>query len=272
MFDIFLVLFCLLIGACAGFLGGLLGIGGGVIIVPALIFLFTHQNIPEISGMAVVLSAVATSLSTIIFTSAAAAYAQFKAGFIIWSVVRKWTVFLVLGGLASSHIASSMSELVLRLLIGFFLLLVSIVMLSRWSPPSDHVLPGWTLASVVATTSGIISGIAGIGGGNVVVPTLVYFNVPPHRATATASTLGLPIALAGTVGYVFSGWDVNNAHTSMLGYVYWPALLVIVITSVLTAPLGVKVAHKVAQEKLRRYFGFLLIIVSTRMLFSAIIN
>jgi len=267
--DIIFTLFCLILGSLAGFTGGLLGIGGGVIIVPGLILLFTHQNQPEMSGTSIVLTAVASSLGTIIFTSASAAYAQIRAGYVVWPVIKKWTLFLIIGSLFSSQIASGMSELVLKLCIGTFLLMVSFVMLSRWSPGAHHTLPDWPTASVLATSAGLVSGIAGIGGGNVVVPTLIFFNVPPHRATATASTLGFPIAIAGTLGYVLSGWEINQAEPGMLGYVYLPAMLIIATASFLTAPLGVRVAHKVKQDNLRRYFGILLIVVSIRMLYTA---
>ena len=247
-----------------------MGIGGGVIIVPGLILLFTHQNQPELSGTTIVLTAVASSLGTIIFTSASAAYAQIRAGYVMWPVVKKWTAFLVLGSLFSSQIASGMSELVLKLCIGAFLFLVSLIMLSRWTPGTHHTLPGWPTAALVASSAGIISGIAGIGGGNVVVPTLIYFNATAHNATATASTLGFPIAIAGTLGYVISGWELNQAEPGMLGYVYLPAVLVIATASFLTAPLGVKFAHKVEQDSLRRYFGILLVVVSLRMLYTAL--
>ena len=125
---------------------------------------------------------------------------------------------------------------------------------------------------------GLISGLAGIGGGNVVVPTLVYFNVPLHRATATSSTLGVPIATAGALGYIVVGWGevlVPEAPSGslapsgwMLGYVYVPAFLAIVAATVITAPLGVRVAHALDPRPLRRVFGLLLIVVSLRMLYS----
>ena len=241
-----------------------------MVIVPGLIILLSFQITPELGGAAVVITSVATSLATIIFTSASAAYAQIKAGYVVWPVVKKWTLFLVIGSLFSSQIASGMSEQVLRLCIGAFLFTVSLVMLSRWAPGAHRTLPGWPLAATVATGAGVVSGIAGIGGGNVVVPTLVYFNTPPHNATATASTLGFPIAIAGTLGYVLSGWEINQHAPGMVGYVYWPALLIIATASFLSAPLGVKIAHKVKQDTLRRYFGVLLVIVSVRMLFSAL--
>ena len=111
--------------------------------------------------------------------------------------------------------------------------------------------------------------IAGIGGGNVIVPTLIYFNTPVHRATATSSTLGVPIALAGALGYVISGWGQGSAEW-MLGWVYLPAFVAIVVASMAFAPLGVKVAHRVQPLPLRRTFGVLLVFVSGRMLYSAL--
>ncbi|MCZ6711444.1 MAG: sulfite exporter TauE/SafE family protein, partial [Gammaproteobacteria bacterium] len=110
---------------------------------------------------------------------------------------------------------------------------------------------------------------AGIGGGNVVVPTLLYFNIPVHRATATSSTLGVPIATAGALGYILTGWGKDLGADHMLGYVYLPSFIAIVLATVVTAPLGVWVAHRLPPVPLRRGFGALLILVSARMLYSA---
>ena len=119
----------------------------------------------------------------------------------------------------------------------------------------------------------MVSGVAGIAGGNVIVPTLIYFNTPVHQATATSSTLGVPIALAGAIGYVLAGWQGTGSISEtgwMLGYVYLPAFAAIVTTAVLTAPLGVKTAHRIEAAKLRKVFGGLLIFVAARMLYSAL--
>jgi uncharacterized protein len=270
--SLLLTTICLVVGAVAGFLGGLLGIGGGIVIVPALIFAFDHGGISATqsgNGVATTLIAVGTSLGSIVFTSAAAARAQIRAGMVDWAIVRRFTVALVLGSYAAGFVAALLSQSLLRGLIGAFLAFVSIVMSTNWRPAPHRVLPGATGTVGIAGFAGLVSGIAGIGGGNVIVPTLVYYNVPVHRATATASTLGFPIAIAGSLGYIHRGFATTSLDDGLLGYVYLPALIAIVCTTVLFAPLGVRVAHRLSPAPLRRIFGLLLLVVAMRMCWSA---
>ncbi len=255
------------IGAVSGFLGGLLGIGGGVVIVPALILLFDSAGLFGVHQATAV--AVATSLSCIVFTSLSAAATQIRADMVDWMIVRRWAAFLITGSFLSGILAAQLPTLLFRGFIGAFLLFVAFVMLTSWKPSAHRTAPGKGLSAVLGTLGGLVSGVAGIGGGNVIVPTLIYFNTPVHRATATSSTLGVPIALAGTLGYILSGWGQESADW-MLGWVYLPAFAAIVATSMALAPVGVKVAHRVAPLPLRRAFGALLILVSMRMLYSAL--
>jgi uncharacterized protein len=257
---------CIGIGAVSGFLGGLLGIGGGVVIVPLLIVLLDLLNFLPAGTVTAV--AVATSLACVLFTSLAAAATQIRAGMVEWPVVRRWTPFLISGSYLAGWVATALPVAVFRSLIGAFLLFVAYVMLTRWRPAAHARLPGPALAALLGSAGGLISGIAGIGGGNVMVPTLVYFNVPVHRATATSSTLGVPIALAGTLGYVSAGLG-QDLGPGMAGYVYLPGFLAIVAAAVVMAPLGVRTAHAVADQPLRRAFGALLLLVSARMLYTA---
>ena len=265
---------CVVVGAVAGFLGGLLGIGGGVVIVPALILLFdiagTFTSAPPGSNLTTLI-AVATSLGSIIFTAAAAARSQIRARMVEWLVVRRWVPALVVGSYLAGFVAAELGVQILRLLIGVFLLFVSAVMLTNWKPAPHRVLPGRTASAVIAGFAGLISGIAGIGGGNVVVPTLVFHNIPVHRATATSSALGFPIALAGALGYVHRGWSVTTLDDGLLGFIYLPALVAIVSATVLFAPLGVRFAHRLPPQPLKRAFGLLLILVSARMIWTALV-
>jgi len=257
---------CVAIGVVSGFLGGLLGIGGGVVIVPGLIILFDSMLLfaPDISTPV----AVGTSLACIIFTSISAAATQMRARMVDWRVVKRWAGFLVLGSFVASSIAVALPVAVFRMLIGGFLVFVAFVMLTSWKPSPHRVFPGPLISAGFGTIGGIVAGIAGIGGGNVVVPTLLYFNVPVHRATATSSALGVPIATAGALGYVATGWG-EQLGPGMLGYVYLPGFVAIVAATVVAAPLGVRVAHRVAPLPLRRAFGILLVLVSARMLYSS---
>jgi len=258
------------IGACSGFLGGLLGIGGGVVIVPALILLFDGFGILP-SGL-VTIVAVATSLACIVFTSLAAAYAQIRRNMVDWRVVRRWTGYLLAGSFLAGSVAETLSVIVFRSLIGCFLLFVAVVMLTSWKPSAHRRFPGLAVSAGLGSLGGLISGIAGIGGGNVVVPTLVYFNIPLHRATATSSALGVPIATAGALGYIATGWNEPAlGQISVLGYVYLPALAAIVAATLVAAPLGVRAAHALDPGPLRKIFGGLLVLVATRMLYMALV-
>ena len=260
---------CAAIGAVSGFLGGLLGIGGGVVIVPALIVLFDLAGLFDAHDATAI--AVATSLSCIVFTSISAATAQIRAAMVDWNIVRGWALFLVIGSFLSGSLAAQLPTFLFRGFIGAFLLFVAFVMLTSWKPSAHRNQPGGLLSALLGTAGGLVSGIAGIGGGNVIVPTLIYFNTPVHRATATSSTLGVPIALAGTLGYILSGWGQESAEW-MLGWVYLPAFVSIMVAAILFAPIGVKVAHRTAPLPLRRAFGVLLIFVSARMLYSAVVQ
>ncbi len=262
----------MLLGSISGFLGGLLGIGGGIVIVPALILLFGAFDL--LPDKLATLAALATSLGCIVFTSLSAAYAQYKSDKIEWSVARRWGPFLVLGSLFAGMVASSLPVAVLRGCIGAFLVFVAIVMLTSWKPAPSRPFPGAIGSAVAGWLGGLVSGIAGIGGGNVIVPSLIFFNVPVHRATATSSALGVPIASAGLLGYLLAAWQleapIQVPDASLLwGYLYWPAFLAITLPAIALAPVGVKVAHRIDPLPLRRLFGGLLLLLAARMLYSA---
>jgi len=251
-----------LLGAAAGFLGGLLGIGGGVIMVPGLLLLFDTLGLFPDQGT---LFALGTSLAVIVFTSLSAARVQIQAGKVLWPVIRAWTAWLVVGGLLASFIAVALPGSLLRGMIGAFLLGVAVVMLANWSPRVTRELPGTAGSAALGLSAGLISGLAGIGGGNVIVPTLVYHNVPMHNATATSSTFGVPVALAAALGYALHG----EITTTQIGYIYLPAALALLLASVSCAPLGVRLAHRTNPARLKRWFGALLVVVALRMFYTA---
>ena len=267
MTDIFsivtLVTTCILLGATAGFLGGLLGIGGGVIMVPGLLILFDLLGLFPDSATLVALG---TSLTVIVFTSLSAARAQMRAGKVLWPLVRSWTPWLILGGLFASWIAVSIPLNLLRGLIALFLFTVAGIMLANWRPSPGRELPGLLGGAFIGSGAGVISGLAGIGGGNVLVPTLVFHNVPVHNATATSSAFGVPVAGSAALGYALQG----TVSASQIGYIYLPAAAALLVASMLLAPIGVRVAHKTNAQVLKKWFGVLLVVVATRMLFTAL--
>lgn len=261
------VLASLLLGAVAGFLGGLLGVGGGIVIVPVLFHLFSYSQGAQSLATALALKmAIATSLATIIFTSISAIKAQLPHQSIQWPIVKTWTPFILLGSFSTGFVAQYLSPEWLKTTIGCFLLLAGIVMLLRLQPKPNRTLPGLLGTSILSGFIGFISALAGIGGGNIIVPTLTWFNIPMKNTTATSSTLGLPIALFGSAGFVTSGYGMTELPSFSLGYVYLPALFSIAIMTFLFAPLGVSVAHKVPSARLKQIFGLLLLLVAIKML------
>ena len=271
MDNFFLVFAYLLIGASAGFLGGLLGVGGGVVVVPALIFIFEITNTfssPTLSTNAMVLFATGTSMASIIFTTGSSAVAQFQRKNIDWTMVRIWLPMLMVGAFASSYIAKFLPVQMLKAIIGSFLLFVATVLLLNKLPTSKHNSPRAGSTAVVASAGGLVSGLVGIGGGNVVVPSLLYFNTPIVRAAAVASTCGLGVALAGATGYFINGSDINHPHT--LGYIYLPALIPIAIANTICAPLGVHFAQRIPADRLKKVFGGMMCLVSIHMFYSMV--
>ena len=210
------------------------------------------------------IAAIATSLACIIFTSSSAAYAQYQKKMVNWEVVRKFLPWLVLGSFSAGYLIPMLPATVIKTGISLFLACLAVIMISSWQPPAVRRLPGHVGSSLIGLGAGLVSGSAGIAGGNVIVPTLVYLNVPPHNATATSSVLGIPIAVMGTLGYFILAPDTSDSR--LLGYVDIFAFIPIVVGSVIFAPIGVKVAHKIKPLRLKKIFGLLLIIASARML------
>ena len=261
-----MIIACTLLGIVAGILAGMLGIGGGVVIVPALVLILSAQDFPS---EFIVITAVATSLCTIIFTSVSAARAQIKRQAVDWTIFRLWAPTVVMGSFLSGFIAARLPAIVLETGIAVFLLVISVIMLSRWVPDPARTMPGKAGTTGLGLFSGVLSGLAGIGGGNVMVPLMVFFNVPMQRAVATSSALGFPLAVVGTLGYIISGWDRSPAEWS-LGYVYLPAVALIAVFTVLLAPVGVSLSHRLPAPTLKRCFGGLLLLVAGRMLFNSL--
>jgi uncharacterized membrane protein YfcA len=256
----------LVLGAAAGLLAGMLGIGGGIIIVPMLIFIFSAQQLP---AEMVPQLAVASSLGSIIFTSIAAMRAQAKRGAVDWQLFKQWTLALMAGGFCSGYIASWLSAIAMQRAIAVFLLIVATIMFSQWKPKPERELPGPVGRTILGFGSGLASALAGIGGGNIIVPLLLFFNVAIVRAVATSSALGLPIALVGSAGYISAGMGEAQLPPGALGFVYLPATLGIAAMTLLTAPVGVAIAHRMPAHLLKRVFSLLLALVALRMLWTA---
>ena len=252
------------LGVIAGFVAGLLGVGGGLIIVPVLIIIFQSNNFTE---DVIVHMAIGTSLATIIFTSISSVHAHhFRHKAVRWDIVKQLTPGIIIGALAGAVIADFISAKILQQFFGFFELFVAMQMALNIKAHAARTLPSRTGMITVGTGVGVISSIVGIGGGTLTVPFLSWCNVKMQQAVATSSACGLPIAIAGCVGFIITGWNESTLPAYTIGYIYWPAFLSIVISSMLMAPVGAWLAHRLSATKLKRSFSLVLFLLGLKML------
>jgi len=257
----------LILGAITGFCAGLLGVGGGMLMVPFLTLFYTAM---QVSDSHIVHMAIATSMATILFTSLSSVRAHHKRGAVRWGIVLALAPGILVGGLiGGGKIFSVLKTGWLSLLFAVFVGFSALQMLRSRRPPAARRLPGTPGMVGVGSVIGLISSLVGAGGGFISVPFMTWCNVPIHNAVATSAALGFPIALASVVGYVWGGWDVGGLPAGSLGYVYLPALGIIAIASVLTAPLGARAAHNMDVNALRRVFAVLLACLASYMLWKA---
>ena len=250
------------LGLVVGFVAGLLGVGGGLIIVPVLIFLLHAQELA--AGMEPQL-ALGTSLASILFTSLSSVRAHHRHGAVVWPLLWRIAPGIVLGTLAGAVLAAQMPAMLLKLFFTAFLFYAAIQMWLDFKPAPHRGLPGQAAMTLAGGVIGAVSSWVGIGGGTLSVPFMLWHNVPLHRAIATSAAIGFPIAVAGAAGYVLGGWGVSGLPAGSFGFVYLPALLGIVLGSVLTAPLGARTAHRLPARPLKRVFALLLMVLALRM-------
>ncbi|GAB7078451.1 sulfite exporter TauE/SafE family protein [Megalodesulfovibrio paquesii] len=265
MFE--LIIMYVIVGALAGLLAGLFGIGGGLVIVPMLLFCFARQGIPNDVIMQI---ALATSMASICFTSVSSFRAHHRRGAVDWNIVKGIAGGVLLGTFLGSFVASALPTATLKVFFVIFLYYVATQMLLGKQPKATREIPGLGKLLGAGGVIGVVSALVGIGGGTLSVPFMVWHNVPLHRAIGTSAAIGFPIAVAGTLGYIVNGAGVEARPDYSLGYIYLPALLGIVIVSVITAPWGVKLAHSLPVGKLKKAFAILLYVVGTRMLINAL--
>jgi len=265
MFPLSVIIVCACFGLAVGALSGLLGIGGGVLIVPFII-LFLGDRIADAN---LVPTAVATSLACIFLTTLSVASTQVRHRAVHWGVLKVWAVPMTLGSFAASQLAGLADSRYLLFIVAVLLIFTGILMLARRLPKSSNPLPGRLKAGMIALLIGLFSGICGIGGGNMVVPTLSYFKIPILQATATAGTLAVPMSLAAAAGFVWAGQSQPDLPEWSLGFVYLPAVLGIASGSMLAAPLGVALAHRLPTVRLRQVFAVFLIAISSTFAWQA---
>lgn len=252
-----------LTGIIAGFLAGYLGIGGGLILVPALSWIFSRD--PATAGVAVQM-AVATSLATMLFSSLSSVLAHQRRRAIIWPLFKRLMPGLLAGALLGSFIADYLSSATLGKVFGVFALVVSVQILRGSTQAKSQSLPGYLPTTGIGFGIGSISSLLGIGGGSMTVPWMLWHGQTTRNAIATAAACGYPVAVAGTLGFVLLGDQV--AAEFALGYVHLKALAVVAVFAVLGAPVGVAAIHGSSALLARRIFAAFLLAVAIRMLFA----
>ena len=255
------------LGAVAGLLAGLLGIGGGAVIVPMLVFAFGWEGISPDVAMHM---AIGTSLGSIIFTAFSSAMAHHKKGGVLWSAFRSIAPGILIGTYCGSFVAAQIPGKWLQLFFSFFLYYVATNMLLNKKPSPTRTLPGMAGMTGAGLVIGGVSSLVGIGGGTLSVPFLVWHNVDIRRAIGTSSSIGIPIAVAGCLGYIVNGWGDPQLPEYALGYLYLPALAGIVTVSMLTAPIGAGIAHRLPIPRLKRFFACFLYVIATKLLVDAV--
>ena len=251
------------LGAVAGFFAGLLGVGGGAIMVPVLALMFAAQGFPQQHLMHLALG---TSMATIIFTSISSLRAHHAHGAVLWPIVRAIAPGIIVGTLTGAHVAAAVPTRPLAIFFAVFIAYVAVQMILNVKPQPSRNLPGAAGMFGVGAGIGGISALVAIGGGSLSVPFMAWCNVRMHQAIGTSAAIGLPIALAGTVGYMTSGYAATDLPGGSFGFIYLPALAGTVVASMLVAPFGARAAHRLPVATLKKVFALVLVVLLVKML------
>jgi uncharacterized protein len=262
--DPLLVIELLSLGLVTGFLAGLLGIGGGMLMVPFISFILTSKGYP---AEYIVKMAVATSLATICFTSISSVWAHHKRGAVLWPVALSIAPGILVGSLLGAQLASAMPGRLLSVFFAVFVTFAATQMLLNRKPAPTRVLPGKAGMFSMGGLIGGLSSLVGAGGAFITVPFLTWSNVKIHNAVATSSALGFPLAFAGTLGYIWAGWNIPQMPVGAIGYLYLPGVIIVSIASMCTAPLGARTAHRIDIAPLKKVFASVLYLLAAYFLF-----
>lgn len=262
--SVALIVLSLLIGGLSGILAGLLGVGGGIVIVPALTFLGPVLGLaPEVT----VHAAVATSVALIVPTSITSARSHHRRGAVDFTILKVWGPAIGLGAFLAGAVAAYIPTKVLGVIFGTVAILVGLLMSrGRPVPALSETLPAKPVQGAIAGVIGLLSSWMGIGGGSLSVPTLSAFGVPVHRAVGTSSALGLCISLPGLAGWIYSGWGVDSSTAPHFGFIQLIPFGLMLVPMITLAPVGVRLAHALPAQRLRRIFGIFLILTASTLL------
>jgi uncharacterized membrane protein YfcA len=253
------------LGLVTGVIAGLLGVGGGLVMVPVLTWAYAQQGFAADYNIHLALG---TSLAVIVPTALSSLRAHHAHGAVDWTLVRRITPGILLGTLVGGGIAVLLPDRGLKLFFILFLLYAATQMLLGFKPKPSRGLPGLPGLTLAGSLIGLVSSWVGIGGGTLSVPFQTWCNVGLHRAIGTSAAIGLPIALSGMAGYMLSGQAAAGLPAWSLGFVYIPAFLAIAAGSGLTAPLGARLAHRLPVARLKKIFAGLLYLLAARMAYS----
>jgi uncharacterized protein len=251
------------VGAAAGFFAGLLGIGGGAIMVPLLVMLFEAQGLPKAHILHL---AVGSGMASILFTSLSSMRAHAARGAVRWDLALALTPGILAGGLLGSAITAWISTKVFAALFTVVVFFAATNILIDRKPKPSRALPGVLGSMLVGVVISFFSTLAALGGAFLTIPFALYCNVPLLQAIGTAAIVGFPIALAGGIGFVVSGWGQSGLPAHSVGYVYLPAVLGITLASVLMAPVGAATAHRLPTKRLKQVFAALMYALAAKML------
>lgn len=261
------ILIYLAVGALAGFTAGLFGVGGGLVIVPTLIYCFALQGV---SSVIAVQLAVATSLASIVFTSISSVGAHHRLGNVDWAIWRLLAPGIALGVVAGVAVAAATPGEDLKLVFGIFALLIALQMGLGVKPSPSRQLPGRPQTFAAGGVIGFLSALFGIGGGSLTVPFLSWCNVVMQRAVATSAACGLPIAIVGALTNMVAGYGHPQLPAWSTGFVYWPALLAIIVCSTPCAKLGASLAQRLPAQRLKQIFALFLFAVGSHFIYGAL--
>jgi len=256
-----------LLGLFVGFMAGLLGVGGGGILVPLLVSIFTYQGMNTDN---VVNLALGTSLACMIISSAASIRAHASRGAVAWKVVYGMAPGVIFGAFLTTRIAADINSIYIAIFFSLFMALVAVQLFFNWKPKTSQTPTRFYGLFLAGSGIGSVSSLAAVGGGFLSVTYLTYKNLDMKKAIGTSSAIGFPIAIAGTLGYLINGWSKTSGEAYTLGFIYMPAFLIVSITSFIAAPYGVRSAHYLPDVHLKKIFALISLALSIKMLFSVI--
>jgi uncharacterized membrane protein YfcA len=268
MLDIQLILLLLLAGSIAGFIAGLFGVGGGIVVIPVALWVLKNQHIESEYIQHI---AVGTSLTVMVFTTFISSAGHYRKKAIDVRVFKSMAPGIIIGSIIGSMLASKIPSESLQIVFIVFSYLISIKTLAGFNPNSKWHLPKSAGLFGVGSVIGSLSGMLGIGGGVFNVPFLLSCKVPVNKAIGTSAALSWGVAISGALSYLWSGLQVVDLPEGTFGFCYWPVAITLIITTSIFAPIGVRLTHALPPKVMQIIFGLMLLAVSTKILFDWVI-